>query len=70
MVVALRGGEMAAGEAQRCLPPLGGLAVSSRAAALPGSPAVSEDALSGAPVQVGEGFCRQSLESDRVQWND
>ena len=35
--------------------PLGGLALSSGSAAKPGR---REDALAGAPVQVGEGFCR------------
>ena len=52
---------MAADEALRCLPPLGGLLVSSRAAALPGSHAASGDALNGAPVQAGEGFCKKNL---------
>jgi len=52
---------MAADDALRCLHhPLESLAISSRAAAEPGSNAAREDALDGAPVKVSEGFSRHA----------
>jgi len=54
----LHGGEMVADDALRCLHhPLEGLAISSGAAAAPGSNAAREDALNGTPIKVSENFC-------------
>jgi len=61
VVDALHGWDMAADDALRCLHHrLEGLAISSGAAAKPGSIAAREDALYGAPVKGSEGFCRNA----------
>ena len=54
MVDAFHGGELAADDALCCLHhPLEGFAISSGAAAEPGSDVAREDAFIGAPVEVG-----------------
>jgi len=58
VVDTLHGWEMAADDALRCLHhPLEGLAISSGAAAEPGSNAAREDAPNAAPVKASESFC-------------
>jgi len=61
VVDALHSWEMAADDALCCFHhPLQGLAISSGAAAEPGSNTAREDALNGAPVKVSESFCRHA----------
>lgn len=61
MVDALHRWEVAADDTLHCLyHPLEGLTISSGAAVVPGSPTASGNALSGAPVEVGEVFGRHA----------